>query len=174
MAVAVLCAILLFLIQYSRVAVIKRANVRRANRFRLSAQRARLAHLEGAILLYRVEGVLFFATSRQLVSVVAGDLEGGGGGGEEGRGGEEGGGGEGLRRRRRGRPTVAPAAAAAVVPSVRFVILDCSLLQGMDSSATQTFMRLRWLLNERGATLVLCSLPLHVKRTLAREGVLGT
>ena len=185
-AIAMLCSVLLFLVQYARVPVINRMQMRRANRFRLASERTLLASLEGAILYYRVEGVLFFGTSRQLVSVITkalDDLDARvaaqsattprpsiGAAAEDAA--------KGLRRRwRRGDSRVAAEgggdqAGGAPVVRARFIVLDCGLLQGLDSSAAQTFTRLRRQVNSRGVVLVLCALPLHIERTLRREGVL--
>lgn len=196
MAISVLVSIVAFIVQYSRVAVISRAPVRRANRFRLASERSALIKADAAILRYRVAGVLFFATARQLLAVIGAELDrieaavaaqaearALAGGDTQPKG---------LRKRRlRGGARSARVSAetdggaaadansgspssvagSAVVPA-KFVLLDCGELQGIDASATQTFLRLRRMLNARGCVLVMCALPGQVWQLLRREGVL--
>jgi SulP family sulfate permease len=54
----------------------------------------------------------------------------------------------------------------------RFVVLDFARVQGLDSSAVQSFQRLRAMAASAGATLVLTDLPRAVEQMLVRGHVL--
>jgi SulP family sulfate permease len=142
-AAGVLVAVVLFVINYSRVKVVKyslsgvdyRSNVDRG----IEMQRLLAAHGEQLAIL-KLQGYLFFGTANNLLSIVRSRIDG---------------------------PAGAPKGARA-----RYIVLDFSLVSGLDTSALKSFTKMLQVAETQQAVLVFAGMSAELGR-LFDKGDIG-
>ncbi len=135
-AAGVLASTVLFIINYSRVVVVRHALSGRSYRSNVarSEDQARMLRESGRVLLnLRLQGFIFFGTAFKLFEDVQ------------------------SRARRADDP-------------VRFVVMDFSMVNGVDSSAVMSFIKMGQLAQTEGLTLVFTHLSPGLRRQMAACG----
>ncbi len=134
----VIIAVMIFIVQYSRIDVVKQFLT--ARNFQSKKERAApfrwlLAKKGDQVHILKLHGFLFFGTANNLYTRV---------------------------RRRAYDPSL---------PPLRFLILDFRLVSGLDSSALNSFQRMRQLAETQGFTLVFTHLAPQTRNQLAQAGL---
>ena len=138
MAVGTAVAIVLFVINYSRIDVVK--HVLTGENFQSNVDRpsqdAQLLKKHGNTLyVMQLQGFLFFGTANNILA------------------------------------TVRVRALNAPLPSLRYVLLDFRLVTGLDSSALNSFEKLKMLAQSQSFTLIFTNLSEIMKRQLAAANI---
>eukprot|EP00744_Colponema_vietnamica_P004721 GILI01006995.1.p1 GENE.GILI01006995.1~~GILI01006995.1.p1 ORF type:complete len:1072 (-),score=252.62 GILI01006995.1:251-3466(-) len=173
-----------FDLQYSRVPVIRESHlIRPSSVVRLKDERTQLQHLRQQVRLFVFEGYMFFGSARQVQKTLQGVIHPvpahspSGNGSESKRSSIF----KSLSTFAESR-SVSPAHSAtgsavgetpsAPVP-IKYVVMDCTHLRGIDSSAAATMVKVKRFYKQHDITMVLAGMSPPVENVLREGGVIG-
>jgi sulfate permease, SulP family len=140
-ATGILVAVALFVINYSRIRVVKfslsgvnyHSNVDRG----LEMQRLLMTHGE-QLAIFKLQGYVFFGTANNLLTIVRARID------------------------------------DPALPKARFLVLDFSLVSGLDTSALKSFTKMLQVAEAQGATVVLTTMSTDARRRFERGSISET